>query len=299
MIDEPERQLDLFDGPHVPRVRALWALCACDSEAALRSLESEGSDAAPLRELAAALADALAAVAARADDPAPEIRRRWGELAALARRCGGLAERDVEQLRRSFHARVLESLPEPLAPIWPDGTPSAWLVLRAGDAARALHRLDGALRIAPESAAVLVTLANALVATGRESLAADVYRDALYLRPDEVDAEDLEHPALRRLVAEDDAEPAWRLPRAVMEGALPLPAPGAVILGKRATDAFALLAAGDPSSRDPVERARIFYLGMILGAPGTGAADLGRIRRAMRAANAELFEVYMEGLRGR
>lgn len=298
-------QLDLFSGPHLHRERAIRELLAARPEAAAAALDVDDRSRRPdewqaLCELASLLRQALVDAVVRADGPAAAIREHWLRIEALAKNRLSWSTEIVATLGRSLFSRIVEHAPNPLPRLLPDGTHSGWLLLNAGDAPGAIAALREAA--CGTSGRELGTLADALFEAGRRADSAEMYREALYLDPCGIDLDGLRDPQLRGVLLDDAAElgPEWRLPSACLAAILPLGSVGSVVAGATAREAYTQLTTRDLRSLANVERARLFYRGMVLGDPGSRMqSDLGEIRAAMKAANANLFDAYMSLLRTR
>ncbi|MGH7819548.1 MAG: hypothetical protein ACREQ9_07240 [Candidatus Binatia bacterium] len=300
-------QLDLFAGPHIPRQRAIDALLESRPEAAIAALAEDDRSRRPdewqaLWDLAGALAEALRAAAARSGEAGSVTRKSWPLIASLPTTRLGWPESIVRTLRRSFHRRILEHVAKPLAPLLPDGTLSGWLVLGAGDPVAAIPLLEEVVRSGEPSGWTFACLADALFEAGRTVEAKDAYREALYVDPRGVQVAEIRDPDLRAFLGDEAEEigPEWYLPRACMADVVPPGSPATRVAGLTAREGFAALAFRDVESLSTLDRARFFYRGMVLGRPGPAPpSDLGGIRSAMKAADAELFEEYMAQLRSR
>ncbi len=303
-------QLALFDGPHLARQRAIAQILAAEPDAALRTLASSDPAYQPdewkaLRALAQAVGAALAELDERPRDPCPALATHTAILAAIARDRLRWPETSIAPLRAALHSHALAAVSELRPPFLDDGTPLGWLALEAGDPDRARELLFAARDEHPGDGRVLGYLGDAFALAERRAEAAASYRDALYHDPTGIDVPRIRLVTLRTFLEEDDGEPTWRLPRACIAGVLPIGSAAMPIAGTRPAAIFQAASASDVESLPPLERARLFYLGMVLGGSGasargsSGVVDLGVVRAAMKRANAKLFTEYMAWLRAR
>ncbi|MFN7953608.1 MAG: tetratricopeptide repeat protein [bacterium] len=307
---DSSRQLELFDGPHLVRQRAIGQILDAQPDAALRTLAEDdprhhADEWQALRALAHAVAAALTEIGERPRDPRGALASQSAILSALARDRARLPASAASRLHAALHASALAAASGLRPPFLDDGTPLGWLALEAGDPDRARELLFAARDARPADGRVLGYLGDAFALAGRRAEAAASYRDALYHDPGGIDAAAIRDEGLRELLAEDEGEPDWRLPRACIAGVLPVGSAAMPIAGERPAAIFRALLADGAEPTSALERARLFYLGMVLGGSGasargsSGVAELGEVRAAMKRASPTLFADYMRWLRAR
>lgn len=322
MTSSSPRQLSLFQQNDMSFVnQGIAALKALDLEKAVELLQSHrstyprGYDVAPPMAVAGFLLAGLGEMPDESPERPEHLCGLWGELEKQLA-VGNLQRLPCqEELKEAFFTRLIgevEAAELSGCSFLPGGFPTGWLYLQAGRIDEAIRRLQTSVVEIPHRADLYGYLGDAYWLRGDVAVARRCYREACLIDPAGIDWSHMPDEDLTDLKAElllvyrGDARLAleWLPSHAWVEG---LFEPKAVHVHdglKELVKEYREIEKELTRREDPIGYARLFLRGMILcenveSLKFVKAIDLIQVRRAMKRANPDLFQQFLEELVGR
>ncbi|MCU0571867.1 MAG: hypothetical protein MUC41_02630 [Syntrophobacteraceae bacterium] len=311
------RQLSLFDQGDMSFVNAGIAFLknlefdqSLDAFSRHRSVFPRGYDVTPLMTVARFLLDGLQVVPAEASRYAEHLFGLWK---ACEKR---VAEGDLprlhgqSELKEAFLGRIMGEVEEAglqEAVYLPGGLPLARILLEAGQVDQAVSNLQAAIVAHPQDAILHTCLGDAWWHRGEVRVARRCYFEAGIVDSvgiewggvADADLSDLEADLLLEYGGDARIARAWLPSHARIEGLFERRVARLHNGLQELVKDYSSVENSVARSADPVARARLFLLGLVLCENSEDLRFVGRIdpiqiRRAMKLANADLFDDFLQ-----